>query len=91
MELGKLVIQLKLDYTGVISGFWVAGGALAAAPSAIWLLPRKNPGNCDRHREALVRREDDRANVVRDGFETCGRSPRRVLKRFASWVVRSAK
>ena len=32
-----------------------------------------------------MRREDDRANVVWDGFETCGRSPRRVLKRFASW------
>jgi adenylate kinase family enzyme len=80
LEPGKLVIQLKLDYTKVISR--IAGRRLCPGCSALADLavaPLKKLGKCDRRREALKRREDDRENVMWDGLETCGGPPRRVL------------
>jgi adenylate kinase family enzyme len=84
LESGKLVIQLKLDYTEVISR--IAGRERCSCYSvlddpAVSLLIEV--GKCDRRMEAPVRRKDDRENAVWDGLETCGRPPRRALNYFA--------
>ena len=84
LETGKLVIQLKLDYTEVISR--IAGRERCSCYSvlddpAVSLLIEV--GKCDGRMEAPVRRKDDRENAVWDGLETCGRLPRRVLNYLA--------
>lgn len=82
---GKLVIQLKVDYTEVIGG--IVGRGPCPGCSALDDLaatPLKELGNRDRHREALVAREDDREKAVWEGLGTCRRSLCRVLNCFAS-------
>jgi hypothetical protein len=84
LEPGKLVIQLKLDYTKVISR--IAGRERCSSYSVLddpAVPPLSEPGICDRRTAALVWREDDLKNVVWDGLETCGRPPRRVLNYLA--------
>ena len=82
---GNLVFQLKVDYTEVISR--IAGRGPCPGCSALDDLaatPLKELGNRDRHREALVAREDDREKAVWEGLATFRRSLRRVLNCLAS-------